>query len=531
MPGRVLFKLVGRVGAVGLHKPWVAPCQTSQTISGPRWPKAPTAGSSSPASPSRGARGPAGFAPLTPPICRTTIDRRVSCAGPAANRHRPSGGRSHPSNRACRANRPIPPAELAGRASGRPAATQPLSHSATPAAPYVATHRESTRGEPTLELRKQIAVLRAWWWLLVASVLLAGGAAFIVSGLLPKVYQGQTTLVVGQGLSAVSPDYNQLLASQQISQTYAQVATTRPLLEKVIAQLNLQETPEELLKHVQASATPNNTLITITAQDGNPARAAAIANDLADALIAASPALQGRQASVLQSVDADLQATQQQIDQAQAEVQRLSGLPSRTVDQEAQLQSLQNQLTALRQTYASLLAFSSNNSPNLLSVVEPAVAPDTALVAATAPEHAAGRHRRAHARSGRRVRDRVPRRQPEDRRRGGGDGGAPHPRRDHAHEGRRGPQRDLPPGHPAPAALAGRGGVSHPAHQHRVRRASTSRSGPCSSPARSRRRGRPPPRPTSRSPSRRPGGRSCWSTPTCASPACTASWTCPTRTA
>ena len=226
-----------------------------------------------------------------------------------------------------------------------------------------------------MELRKQIAVLRAWWWLLVASVLLAGGAAFIVSGVLPRVYEGQTTLVVGQGLSAVSPDYNQLLASQQISQTYAQVATTRPLLEKVIAQLNLQETPEELLKHVQASATPNNTLITITAQDGNPTRAAAIANDLADALIAASPALQGRQASVLQSVDADLQATQQQIDQAQGEVQRLSALPSRTVDQETQLQSLQNQLTALRQTYASLLAFSSNNSPNLLSVVEPAVAP------------------------------------------------------------------------------------------------------------------------------------------------------------
>jgi non-specific protein-tyrosine kinase len=227
-----------------------------------------------------------------------------------------------------------------------------------------------------LELRKQISVLRAWWWLLLASVLLAGGAAFIVSGLLPKVYEGQTTLVVGQDLSAVSPDYNAILASQQISQTYAQVATTRPLLDTVIAQLDLRETPEELLNHVQASATPNNTLITITAEDSDPTRAAAIANDLANALIAASPALQGRQASVVQSVDADLQATQQQINQTQAQVQALASLSNRTTDQEAQLQSLQNQLTALRSTYASLLSFSSNNAPNLLSVVEPAVAPD-----------------------------------------------------------------------------------------------------------------------------------------------------------
>ncbi len=217
--------------------------------------------------------------------------------------------------------------------------------------------------------------MRHWAWLIVASVLLAGGTAFLVSSQLPKVYEGQTTLLVGQALTAVNPDYNQLLVSQQLSQTYTQVATTRPLLEQVIQELSLPDTPDQLLARVKVTVATNSTLITITAQDPNPTRAAAIANDLANALIAASPAIQGRQAAVEQSIDADLQATQTQLQQAQSEVQRLSDLPARTADQDQQLQSLQAQLTTLRSTYAALLPFSSNNAPSLLSVVEPAVAP------------------------------------------------------------------------------------------------------------------------------------------------------------
>ena len=226
-----------------------------------------------------------------------------------------------------------------------------------------------------MDLRRQIAVVRHWAWLIAASILLAGGTAFLVSSQLPKVYEGQTTLIVGQALTAVNPDYNQLLVSQNLSQTYTQVATTRPLLQQVIDELHLPVTTTDLAGRVKVDAATNSTLITITAQDANPARAAAIANDLAQALIGASPAIQGRQANVEQSIDGDLQATQQQIDQAQSELQRLSGLPTRTAAQDQELQTLQAQLTTLRSTYANLLPFSSNNAPSLLSVVEPAVAP------------------------------------------------------------------------------------------------------------------------------------------------------------
>ena len=79
-----------------------------------------------------------------------------------------------------------------------------------------------------MELRRQIAIIRSRFPLLVACVLLAGGAAFLASSRLPNVYEAKATLIVGQSLSAVNPDYNQLLASQRLSTTYASVVNDAP---------------------------------------------------------------------------------------------------------------------------------------------------------------------------------------------------------------------------------------------------------------------------------------------------------------
>ncbi|MGD0862578.1 MAG: polysaccharide biosynthesis tyrosine autokinase [Candidatus Limnocylindrales bacterium] len=226
-----------------------------------------------------------------------------------------------------------------------------------------------------MDLLRQIAVVRRWFPVLAAGVLVAAAAAYLVSIQLPKVYEAQATLVVGQSLSAANPDYNQLLVSQQLSTTYARVATTRPILENVIKQLGLAYTSDDLAQRVQAEAQTDSTLLTITVQDADPSRAAAIANALADQLIAASPAIQGRQTDLQKSIDADLQATQDQITADQAQVETLTALPNRTAQQDVDLQTLESQLITLQSTYATLLSFSSGNASNVLSVIEPAVPP------------------------------------------------------------------------------------------------------------------------------------------------------------
>jgi polysaccharide biosynthesis transport protein len=228
-----------------------------------------------------------------------------------------------------------------------------------------------------VDLRRQIVIARKWIPLLAVSVLLAASAAFIFSSVQQKVYEARATLIVGQSLQALNPDFNQLMVSQRLSTTYATVATKRPALERVIEVLGLDETPDQLSKRVWAEAPTDSTLLNLNAQDTDPARAAAIANALADQLIAASPAIQGRQTDLQKSIDADLKATQDQIRTTQAEVERLATLASPKPDDVVTLETLQGRLVTLRSTYASLLQFSAGNASNLLSVVEPAVAPDS----------------------------------------------------------------------------------------------------------------------------------------------------------
>jgi succinoglycan biosynthesis transport protein ExoP len=230
-----------------------------------------------------------------------------------------------------------------------------------------------------LGLRRQIAIARTWLPLFLSVTLLASAAALVFSGLQQKLYQAQATLIVGQSLSAINPDYNQLLVSQRLSSTYASVATTRPNLEAVIKQLHLDEGVDQLAGQVSASAALDSTLLTITVQDTDPTRAADIANALADQLVATSPAVEGRQTDLQQTIDAELAATQNQITTTRQQIDALTGLPFRTAQQDVDLQTLDNQLVALRSTYATLLSYSSANGSNLLSIVEPAV-PNTVPV-------------------------------------------------------------------------------------------------------------------------------------------------------
>ncbi len=232
-----------------------------------------------------------------------------------------------------------------------------------------------------MDVRRQLSIVRAWAPLVVASVVLAGAAAFYVSSLLPKSYEAKATLIVGQSLSGVNPDYTQLLASQSLSRTYAAVATTRPVLAKVIDKLQLSDTVDELAHRVSASSATDGTLLVITGTDSSPDGAAALSNTVADELIAASPTVSGQQTDVLQSVDAYLKVIRDEIDSTQAELDQLSGTPDRTTAQETRFETLQSRIVSLRATYATLLTSSANNASNHLSVVEPAVAP----IAAASP--------------------------------------------------------------------------------------------------------------------------------------------------
>ena len=225
-----------------------------------------------------------------------------------------------------------------------------------------------------MELRHQIAVLRSHLWILLVLALTAGAAAYVASSALPRTYEGRVTLIVGQSLSASNPDYNQILASQRLSQTYADLATTTPVLDRVIAKEALSTTAVEFRRRVTADAPRDSTLLHIVVQDSDPQRASDIANTLAAEIMASSPALVGRDSDVQRFIDQDLAATQGQIEATERELERLMDVPDRSPADEAQLDTLNGRLVGLRQGYANLVAFSSNSGANLLTVVDPAKA-------------------------------------------------------------------------------------------------------------------------------------------------------------
>lgn len=227
-----------------------------------------------------------------------------------------------------------------------------------------------------MDLRRQIGIVRTWFPLFVVSVVLAAVAALVISNLQQKVYEARATLIVGQSLTGVNPDYTQLLASQRLSTTYAAVATTRPILEGVIEDLGLDVSADDLKGMVTSEAAADSTLVTITVEYPGAAEAAAVANGIAKRLTAESLSIQGRTAELQAYIDADLEATQEQIVATQARVEALVEVPDPTPEQQAELGTLEGRLVSLRATYATLLTFSSGNATNLITMIEPAAAPD-----------------------------------------------------------------------------------------------------------------------------------------------------------
>ena len=226
-----------------------------------------------------------------------------------------------------------------------------------------------------MDLRHLIGFARAWLPLALVCAGLAGAAGFLVSNLEQPVYEARTRLIVGQALSAANPDYSQLQVAQNLSATYAVVAETGPILGAVGSKLSPPLSPGDLASRVQVDAPRDSTFLNISAQDTDPARAAAIANGLAAQLIDASPSIQGREAAFQESIDEDLAATQALIERTQASADALIAVANPTAEQETELQALEGRLASLRSTYTTLLSFSSGSATNLLTVLDPAAPP------------------------------------------------------------------------------------------------------------------------------------------------------------
>ncbi|MFC7263055.1 polysaccharide biosynthesis tyrosine autokinase [Streptomyces lutosisoli] len=133
-----------------------------------------------------------------------------------------------------------------------------------------------------MDLHGFLKALARRWPTVVVCLVLAIGAALAVTGLSTSVYEARTQLFVATRTSEDTAQMNQGQSfSQARVQSYAEIVTTRQVTAPVVRELGLPTTPEELASRITAVAPLNTVLIDITVKDTVPARAALIANAVA----------------------------------------------------------------------------------------------------------------------------------------------------------------------------------------------------------------------------------------------------------
>ena len=197
----------------------------------------------------------------------------------------------------------------------------------------------------------------------------------------PQLYQSTVTLMVGTTLQSSNPDASTASMSNYLATAYAQLVTRPTVTEAVIERLGLQSTPEALVHQISTRVQTQAQLLEITITDQNPEAAAEIANALADELVSRTPGTrldpETRRFSEAQLADLEEKINQVNDDLA-TQYDELAGLTSAAEisDAEDRISALQRVLTTYQSSYAALLqAMMSDQSPNTLTIMEPASVP------------------------------------------------------------------------------------------------------------------------------------------------------------
>ena len=136
-----------------------------------------------------------------------------------------------------------------------------------------------------MELRSYLEIIRRRWWLLVSVPLLSALVAYWVSQSLTPIYQATATMLVNQTQTPGVVLYNDILTSERLTNTFAQLVKRQPVLAETNRTLGLPITEEQLKDKIDVATIRNTQLLSVSVQDSDPVAAAQIANTIANVFI------------------------------------------------------------------------------------------------------------------------------------------------------------------------------------------------------------------------------------------------------
>lgn len=136
--------------------------------------------------------------------------------------------------------------------------------------------------EIEIDLVELFMVLKSKLHIILLSGILAALLAFVGTKLLmTPMYTSVTKMyVLSRQDSSAGVTYSDLQTGSQLTKDYAELVKSRPVLEQVIAVLNLDMEPEDLAENITVETPADTRILSISVESDNPKEAKEIADTL-----------------------------------------------------------------------------------------------------------------------------------------------------------------------------------------------------------------------------------------------------------
>ncbi|MBK5442713.1 YveK family protein [Peribacillus sp. TH24] len=133
--------------------------------------------------------------------------------------------------------------------------------------------------EETISIKDIFQTLKKRWKLITLLTLIAALISGAISYfLLTPVYESSTQILVNQNQSKNQLDSNQIQSNIDMINTYSVIIKSPAILEKVIDDLELEQSVDQLSQKITINSQANSQVFSLTVQDSNPSKAVEIAN-------------------------------------------------------------------------------------------------------------------------------------------------------------------------------------------------------------------------------------------------------------
>ncbi|MGD9316830.1 MAG: polysaccharide biosynthesis tyrosine autokinase, partial [Anaerolineae bacterium] len=194
------------------------------------------------------------------------------------------------------------------------------------------------------------------------------------------IYNTSTTLMIGQTIQQVAPDYSEFYTSEWLAQTYSELVRREPILKATAAALGFEDQWRRLRGQISVSLVAGTQLMEIRVTDTDPERAKLIADEIARQLMITVEKSRPRD-SYRQFVQEQVGTLPPKIQAAQAEIAELEAELS-TAFSARQIQDTRSRISALEQqvgnwqaTFAQYQLLLGETGVNVLTVIEEAPVP------------------------------------------------------------------------------------------------------------------------------------------------------------